>query len=360
MMCVRFPLWLKNAMSRTSARSFLRLLILVVPILLGPLPIRILRLWPIAATLSVIAEMTVHREVKRRQVIRLVAADCVIAVLSVRVLWFAIMQMQTHADNLAWIEALSLGDYISSLELQVLMGAWPASILMVGLILAGLMRSIDNMATRLSLYITCFSILVFKAADYIHPIISDYTLHWCATFTVLLASAALNEQQVATPKVRSLSAPIAAAVVLFSATTVGLVDLQSGTPIPIPQDFRYTVRTVARAARAALLVSHESMGLVVTQSCMLEFHRRSCPFPLVVTANPAQSDSWAFGGYDGPITEPEKVRLTLGSAQTVYAFSRYVYNPLDQIGMNPGKYPAVKWSDGELTGPIPIEEFRSY
>jgi hypothetical protein len=99
--------------------------------------------------------------------------------------------------------------------------------------------------------------------------------------------------------------------------------------------------------------------VVVQQACILRFHAPTCPFPLVVMYNPAQSDSWSFGGYRGPIVPVRQVRAALGSVRQVFVFSRYVYTPLVPLGLDPGDYREVEWDDGELIGPIPIDDFDS-
>ena len=135
-------------------------------------------------------------------------------------------------------------------------------------------------------------------------------------------------------------------------------ELRTTVRILVPQDWRFTVETVARTPDAALLVSHESVGLVVGQACKLVFRQPLCPFPLIVMANPAQSDSWAFGGSELAITPARDVPTALGHVRTVYAFSRYVYTPLEPLGLDPGDYVEHEWDDGELIGPIPAADFR--
>jgi hypothetical protein len=203
------------------------------------------------------------------------------------------------------------------------------------------------------------TIVAFRAADRIHPITSDYTLHWCASFSVLLAAASIARRQglgvPRQPRVRQTGG----AAVLAAVATLGLVQLFEEDWVPEPQDWAYTVRTVARNGNAALLATHESVGLVIEQACRLEFHRPGCPFPLVVMANPSQADSWSFGGFSGRITPQSQVRSALGPVQTVYAFSRYVYTPLEPLGLDPDRYRQVEWDDGTLIGPIPIKDFET-
>ncbi len=117
------------------------------------------------------------------------------------------------------------------------------------------------------------------------------------------------------------------------------------------------MRTVAQTSGSVLLASHESVGLVIEQACRMEFRRPGCPFPLVVMANPSPADSWSSGGYGGRLVAPREVPAALRGARTVYAFSRYVYTPLEPLGLYPGDYREVQWDDGELIGPIPIEDF---
>ncbi|HSR00846.1 MAG TPA: hypothetical protein VLM36_13145 [Sphingomicrobium sp.] len=315
--------------------------------------------WPVIATGAVLFDAAIGSGIDRARVYRLLVADFVIVILSAWVVTLAVIQLSKRAANISWIEPLSLADYGSSLNLQLLLDGTASSAAMALLLVVGILRTWGEQVTRLALFIVLLAIVLFKAADLVHPVVSDYTLHWCAIFTTLMASASLAERNAAswsTRRALKLSAPIVAIVAILA---IGLYELFEDVWIPQPQDFRYTIRTVARAPNAVLLVSHESMGVVVQQACMIEFHRPSCPFRLIVMANPAQSDSWAFGGYRGPITAVRAVPAASAAAQTVYAFSRYVYTPLDQLGLDPGDYREVQWDDGELIGPIPPEDFIS-
>ncbi|MFX8266577.1 hypothetical protein ABTL47_19925, partial [Acinetobacter baumannii] len=60
------------------------------------------------------------------------------------------------------------------------------------LLILGAWRNFDRRIVRLSLFIVLIALVVFRAADFVHPIISDYTLHWCFTFTALLAGAGVS------------------------------------------------------------------------------------------------------------------------------------------------------------------------
>jgi hypothetical protein len=179
---------------------------------------------------------------------------------------------------------------------------------------------------------------------------------------VLVANARDHEKA---PRCRDRVQPLLARVsrrvapdLLVALTLSGLYDLTQEGTLPRPQDWREIVTTVARAPSRALLASHESIGVVVTEMCRVQFHTAKCPFPLVVMANPSESDMWARGGYPGPLVQPRDVPAALGHPRTVYAFSRYVYTPLEPLGLDPGDYTEVEWDDGELIGPIPPEDFR--
>jgi hypothetical protein len=316
-----------------------------------------LLLWPGIATAAVITEAVWRREIGREQLIRLFIADLAIFSISAWEVWIAILQMQFTASNIAWIHPLPIEDFFSSANLQLLQGGELSSVLMGGLVIAGIMRTLHERITRLSFMIAGFGLLAFKAADLVHPITTDYTLHWCATFTVLLAAAAFAEEKGRRGDGRNWIGLAIASVVLLAAIGDGLIELDEEGLIPTPQDWRYVLNTVARTPASALLVSHESIGVVVKQACMLQFHMAGCPFPLVVMQNPAASDSWAIDGYGGKIIPAERARIALGSARTVFAFSRYLYTPLAPLGLVPGDYHETEWDDGELIGPIPIEDF---
>ncbi len=315
-------------------------------------------LWPVAATIAVLSEALLSRDVSRRKLVRLMVANVAILVLSLWELALVVAQLKVHTANIAWIQPLSLEDFRDEISLQLLMQGTGSSLLMLGLMIVGIARTFRNRSTRLALFVAVAGMAAFKAADQVHPVISDYTLHWAASFTVLLAAAALAARRVPSDRTGARIDGIGAAAVLTLVITVGLVEFEGEENwLPQPQDWGYTVRTVAGTRGAALLASHESVGLVIEQACRLEFHQKGCPFPLVVMANPSLADSWSFGGYSGRIVPKRDVLAALGPARVVYAFSRYVYTPLEQLGLDPGDYKEVEWDDGELIGPIPIEDF---
>jgi hypothetical protein len=320
-------------------------------------------LWPPIATAAVLMDGLIARRtqagITRKALVGLLIADAAILLLSAWEVWFAVVQLTTRASNIAWIETLETGAFASELNLQLLMGGRASSILMAALILVGLARTRNSRVTRLSLFVLVATIVAFRAADRIHPITSDFTLHWCASFSVLLAAAATARRQGADVPAHPLVLGIGSGAVLAGVTTLGLVQLFEEDWVPKPQDWAYTVKTVARHHNAALLATHESVGLVIEQACRLEFHRPGCPFPLVVMASPSRADSWSFGGFSGRITPQSEVRSALGPVRTVYAFSRYVYTPLQPLGLNPGRYRQVEWDDGTLIGPIPIKDFEA-
>lgn len=312
-------------------------------------------LWPLIATLAVLAEAVLRRDVGKVALMRLLRVDLAVAALSGWALWIAVAQVHAASANIAWIEPLSFDDWLSSMNLQLLLDGEIGSALMAALMAVGVIRTFRDRATRLALFILIAALAMFKVADRVHPIISDYTLHWCASFTVLLAAAAL-----AGSGERLGGRTLVRGGVLTAMAAVGLYELVTLVWIPKPQDWRRTVQTVAHTPNAALLVSHESVGLVVQQACMLEYHGPGCPFPLVVMANRAPTDAWAFGGYRGHITPVHQVRAALLPARRVYAFSRYVYTPLPPLGLDENRYRRVEWDDGELIGPIPTSDFRKH
>jgi len=315
-------------------------------------------LWPPVATLAVLVEAAMARRITARQIGTLLATGAAILVLSGWVVAVALLQLRAHAGDISWIEPLSLEDYASSIDLQLLQDAPIGSSLMGLLMLVGVVRTWRRSATRMALVIVVATLAAYKLADRIHPITSDYTLHWCAAFTVLMAAAALSDWRQGPRMMPRLEAATAIGVALLVAGT-GWYELRNEVWIPQPQDFHAALQTVARTPGAALLASHESDGVVIQQACMIEFGRSTCPFPLVILANPAKSDSWATGGFRGNLTTPTGAYTTLAGAKTVFAFSRYVYTPLAQLGMDERRYHRVEWDDGELIGPIPAADFRA-
>jgi hypothetical protein len=309
-------------------------------------------LWPVIATVAVLADAGLRRDWRWRQVVLLLAADIGTAVLSGWVLVMAFAQLRSMAAaNITWLEPLDWEDYWRTCKLQMLVGGSIGSSLMGAAMVVGAWRGRDRRVVRLSIGVTIATLVLFKATDRVHPIVSDFTLHWCYSFTVLIAAAALMGASATRWR------QIATLAVLAAVTVAGLVDLLMIEPDWQPQDWRRTVRTVASVPGAALLASHESIGVVIEQACVVQFGRLPCPFRLVVMTDPKQTDNWAFGGYHGHLVAPADVRAALGPARVVYAFSRYYYTPLQHLGLQPADWHEVFWDDGELIGPIPVQAF---
>ncbi len=309
-------------------------------------------LWPVIATLAVMAEMALRRAPDGRVIARLIAADIAIALLSAWVLVMAVVQLRgARAANISWLQPLGWNDFWATCNLQLLAGGTVGSALMGALLLAGLWRGRAMRVVRLSALIALIALLVFKATDAVHPIISDYTLHWAFGFGALVAAASLRGHN------WSWRGHGAALAIVAAVPGSGLYEMFTSEFRMVPQDLHGTVQTVAAHPGAALLASHEAEGVVLEQACLVEWGRLPCPFPLVVLTDPRQTDNWAFGGYRGRLIPPAQARGALGRARTVYAFSRYFYTPLQHLGLKPSNWPEVFWDDAELIGPIPLHAF---
>jgi len=310
-------------------------------------------LWPVIATLAVLADAGVRRDWRWWPVATLMAANLAIAVLSGWVLVMAFAQLRgMAAANITWLEPLGWADFAISCNLQLLTGGTVTAALMAVLMVIGAWRGRHDRVVRLSIAAAIATLVLFKATDMIHPIVSDFTLHWAYSFTALVAATALSGAAPAT-----LRQQVATVCTLIAVTVAGLTDLLLIEPAWQPQDWRRTVQTVAAAPGTALLASHEAIGVVIEQTCLVEFGHLPCPFPLVVMADPSPTDNWSAGGYSGPLVAPANLRAALGPVHQAYAFSRYVYTPLEHIGLHAHDWPEVYWDDGELIGPIPVHVF---
>ena len=315
-------------------------------------------LWPVIATLAVIADAVWRRDWRWRPIAALIGADLVTVLLSGWVLAMAAVQLKSMAAaNLTWLAPLSWDDYVSSCNLQLLTGGMISAIVMAALVVIGAWRGRARRDVRLAIWIVIGTLVLFKATDTVHPIVSDYTLHWCFSFVALIAAAALPGGGAGEDPAHRVLRRVGALAVLAAVALAGLIDLLVIDYIGQPQDWRYTVRTVADEPGGTLLASHESIGVVIEQACLVEFGKMPCPFPLVIMADPKRTDNWADGGYHGRLVPPADVRAALGRSRVVYAFSRYYYTPLQHLGMNPRHYFEVMWDDGELIGPILTHAF---
>lgn len=309
-------------------------------------------LWPVIATLAVGLEGALRRAPDWRVIARLIAADALVALGSAWVLVMAVVQLRgSRAANIAWLQPLGWSDFWATCNLQLLAGGTIATALMAGLILAGLWRGRHDRVVRLAALIAGLAVAVFKATDAVHPIVSDYTLHWAFGFGALVAAAALRGQA------WSWRGHVLALALIGGVLGSGLYEMAYVEFRMVPQDLRGTVETVAAHPGSALLASHEAEGVVLQQACLVEWGRLPCPFRLVVLTDPKPTDNWAFGGYRGRLVPPAGARAALDGASRVYAFSRYFYTPLQHLGLDPADWHEVYWDDGELIGPIPVSAF---
>jgi hypothetical protein len=315
-------------------------------------------LWPVIATFAALADAMVCRDRRRRPIMALIAANIAIVALSGWVLAMAVVQLQSRAAaNLSWLQPLDWADFWTTCNLQLLTGGTVGAGLMAALMLIGAWRCQGRRDVRLAVLVVIGALVLFKATDRVHPIVSDFTLHWCYSFTALIAAAALPGAVAGEDPAWRVMRRISALAVLASVALAGLIDLLVIDYIQQPQDWRYAVHRVADDPGAVMLASHESIGVVIEQTCLVEFGTPNCPFPLVVMADPKQTDNWAFGGYRGHLVAPAGVRAALGRNRVVFAFSRYYYTPLQHLGLDPRDWFEVMWDDGELIGPIPVTAF---
>jgi type IV secretory pathway VirB2 component (pilin) len=373
-------------------------------------------LWPVIATIAVIADAAWRRDRDWRPIAALIAADCATTVLSGWVLVMALAQIRgAAAANLNWIAPLGWDDFVTTCNLQLLTGGTISALLVAALVLVGAWRGRHRRDVRLAVMVVVGTVVLFKAADRVHPIVSDFTLHWCFSFVALIAGAALmagrpchdspQPAMIGTDQAPPLQGRVwggayppgltqrrsptpgptpegeggkrrhhprlvsgedpahavlrraSALAVLASVALAGLVDLLVIDYIGPPQDWRYAVHAVADDPGALMLASHESEGVVIEQTCLIEFGSTQCPFPLVVLTDPRRTDNWADGGYHGHLVAPADARAAMRGSRVVYAFSRYFYTPLQHLGLNPRRWFEVMWDDGELIGPIPVHAF---
>jgi hypothetical protein len=306
-------------------------------------------LWPVIVTIAVMADAAIQRQFRWRQVAALIAANLAILAASGWVVAVTLAQLHGRTANIAWLEPLTWNDYLGKIDLQLFAYETWGAVSMLLLVLIGTWRAWRQRVVRLSFFVVIGTLVLFRLAEAVHPIVSDFTMHWCFSFTALLAGAALPATWRGARWRASLAYLILAVATYYAADSSGATG--------IPQDWRYIVRTVARDRGAAMLASHESMGVVIEQVCLVEFGRTPCPFPLVVMADPHPTDNWAAGGYHGRLVAPGQVRAAIGRAPRVYAFSRYYYTPLEHLGMPRDRWFQAMWDDGELIGPIPASAF---
>jgi hypothetical protein len=314
-------------------------------------------LWPAIATFAVLVDTALRRESQMRALVALIAADGAIGLASIWAIAIALAQIQTAGANIAWLQPLGWMAYKSTLNLQLLTDGAFSSATMGLLMIVGGWRNFARREVRLAIVIIFATLVLFRMADRVQPIVSNYTMHWCFTFTALVAAAAMQRGRDGESWRLRARRGLAIVAVCGAILVGGLADLLWIEHMAVPQDLGRTVRTVVAHPGSALLASHESVAVVLEQTCLVELHALPCPFPLVVMADPRPTDSWARGGFHGQLVAPEQVSGALGRADPVYVFSRYFYTPLPHLGLHAKRWHQVTWDDGELIGPIPAAAF---
>ena len=300
-------------------------------------------LWPVIASLA--ALLALGPRIGWRRLGGLLAANLAVLLAAGWSLWLSWIQLHGHTDNISWIQSLGLRDFLLAARYQIVSSGIQNLILAVVLTAVGTLRGWPALPTRLALFSLALGLVLFKLGDGVHPIVNNSTLFWASTLVVVLMSAALAERN------GTARSPVVSAAVLALAVLAGAFQLLR-VPAAVPNDWGQVIRTLRAKPGSALVVTHEVMGVLGQQACRLETGSARCPFRLIVLADPRRSDAWSRGAFAGRLVPPDDLPRALAGSREVYVLDREPYEPLPALGVKPQPWPEIRWSDGELIGPL--------
>lgn len=289
-------------------------------------------IWPIAATLSLIAVDRRYLPFVGKRWVHLVCADVLIVAGSSWWLYLTYLQLRVPNGNISWIVWPGLRETASYFFSTVLLSrdttGWAKIIplAVAGFAALGMFRTWSRPATRLTLTCAIAAALLFVLLSLKQPVIMDKTILWVTIFPLTLVAAGLN----AIRNVRLFAVATLAVLVLLA------VNLAANSRDLRIENWTDAVKTMARDPRAVLLVDGESMSVNANMACMIDLGGERCPFP-VLTLQRADDplDPWAFG-YAAKANVMPSGGLALPAETNLYLFRRKshdVSKTLQAIGL---------------------------
>jgi uncharacterized membrane protein len=289
-------------------------------------------IWPIAATISLIAVDRRYLPLVGSRWLHLVFADALIVAGSSWWLYITYLQLRVPNGNISWIAWPGLRETASYFFSTVLLSrdttGWAKIIplAIAGFSLLCVVRTWKQPRTRLALACPVVAVLLFTLLSLKQPVIMDKTILWVSIFPLTLAAAGL-----ATIRNSRVFAMSTFAVLLL----LGINLARSSRDLRI-ENWTDAVRTIAKDPRGVLLVDGESMGVNANMACTIDLGTRGCPFPVLTFQRTDDAfDPWAFG-YAEKADVSSMGRIALPGDANVYLFRRASHDVLatmHQVGL---------------------------
>jgi hypothetical protein len=281
-------------------------------------------IWPIAATLSLIAVDRRFRPLVGRRWLELVLADALVVAGASWWLYITYLQLRGPNGNISWIVWPGMRETASYFFSTVLLSrdttGW-AKIIPMGVAMfaiVGVVRTSKSPVTRMTIACPIVAVLLFILLSLKQPVIMDRTILWVSIFPLTLAAVGLDS-------IRNRW--------FFGATTAAMllslgVNLANSSQNLKIENWSDAVRAISRDPRAVLVVDGESMGVSANIACAVDLGSGRCPFPVVtVQRSDDVLDPWAFG-YAGKTDASPDGRLALPRDANVYLFRRKSHDVL--------------------------------
>ena len=168
-------------------------------------------------------------------------------------------------------------------------------------------------------------IVLFHAAQVIHPIATPWAVFWLINFSIL----ALATLVAALPG----NWMRAALVVAFVGVLVG--NLAEKLPGFWWEDWRGVMATLRRDRQAILLVEQQQIGMHANWACKVEMQADRCPLPIAVMDSKDQTYAWAREFMDRPLLRRPQLDAVLLRYRRVYVVNWGGPDPLVTLGVIP-------------------------
>ncbi|AYJ86945.1 hypothetical protein D3Y57_14625 [Sphingomonas paeninsulae] len=281
-------------------------------------------IWPIAATASLMLVDRRFRPVVGSRWFHLILADMLIVTGASWWLYITYLQLRSPNGNISWIEPTGLRQIASSFFSTVLLSrsttGWAKIIplTVAGFALLCVIRTSNQVTTRLTLMCPIIAVLLFTLSSLKQPVIMDRTILWVSIFPLTLAAAGLDT-------IRNTRVFVIAAVAVMLLLGLNLVKNTHNLQI---EDWANVVRTVSRDPRAVLVLDGESMSVSAHMACAVELGVNRCPFSLItIQRGDDPFDPWAWG-YAAKAGVSRGGRLALPANANIYLFRRKSHDVL--------------------------------
>ena len=309
-----------------------------------------LAVWPVAAGLAV---LIVHGRAligQPRRVGAFVLANLALAVLCAWWLWIAAHQL--GSDNIDHIKPLSMEDHLRLVWHNTILirdvpphTRWLRYIL-TALIAVGAGLLVRGKPGRTLVLAWALAIVLFHAAEVIHPIVKPWVLFWLTNLSILaLATVAA-----------ALRGPVARAGFALALVAVLGWNLAEKLPTFWWEDWRTVIATLQRDPQAIMLVEQQQAGMHANWACKVELQVDHCPLPIAVMNSADTSYGWAREFMDRPLLRRPALDAVLLRYARVYVVNYGGPDPLVTLGVIPAHPCCVAFVRGPFSPQVLLSE----